>query len=120
MNAPPLAPHLPYGELDALLTRVEQAAAADPAQTPFLVRSIAGEVRRLRALVQQETTAALDAGTWTARRLVAEVHQQAEEIRRSAEAVRRRRVAEADEHTACLREAVLVALRVGDPEGAGA
>lgn len=106
--------YLPHREIDALLTRLEQADAVDPVKAARLLRLVAKEAQRLRAMALRLATEKLAEADREAREIVADALGHADSMRSAGLAVLNTRLDEADRLIATVREAFRVELRAAE------
>ncbi len=106
--------YLPHREIDALLTRLEQAEAVDPVKAARLLRLVAKEAQRLRDMALRLATEKLAEADHEAREIVADALDHADAMRSAGLAVLNTRLDESDRLIATVREAFRVELRAAE------
>jgi hypothetical protein len=107
----PWPPHFPHADIDALLTRLERATGADPAEARDLLALVAQEAQRLRTTVVRLSAARLSAAEREASTIVADAQASAATLRSAALEALDARLNEAERLTAAAREALGVERR---------
>ena len=107
-------PHIPHREIDALIDRLHAGATVDPAEAYRLLRLIAKEAQRLRAMSLRLTTGRLAEADREAQQIIAEALGHADSMRSVGLQVLNNRLDESERVLATLREAFRVELRAAE------
>ncbi|WP_435770803.1 hypothetical protein [Nocardioides sp. SYSU DS0651] len=107
-------PHVPHREIDALIDRLHAGATVDPAEAYRLLRLIAKEAQRLRAMSLRLTTGRLAEADREAQQIIAEALGHADSMRSIGLRVLNNRLDESERVLATLREAFRVELRAAE------
>ena len=109
-------PHVPHREIDALLERLRGIGTASPAEASRLLRLVAKEAERLRALALRLTSAKLAEADREASSIIADALGHADSVRSASLSVLNSRLDESERLLAALREAFHVERRAYDAE----
>ena len=101
----------PHREIDALISRLEDAITHDPAEVARLLRLVTKEVQRLRSISMRLTTEKLARADREASGILNEALGQADSMRAAGLAAMNARLDEADRLMATVRSAFRVELR---------
>jgi hypothetical protein len=104
-DADPWPPNFPHADIDALLERLEHAAA-DPAEARDLLALVAQEAQRLRGTVVRLSAARLSAAEREAHAIVSDAQASAAALRSAALEALDARLDEAERLTAAARDAL--------------
>lgn len=107
-------PHVPHREIDALIDRLDAGTEVDPAEAYRLLRLVAKEAQRLRAMSLRLTTARLAEADREAHLIIAEALGHADSMRSVGLSVLNNRLDESERLLATLREAFRVELRAAE------
>lgn len=111
---PTWPPHVPHREIDALIDRLDSGATIDPADAYRLLRLVAKEAQRLRAMAMRLTSAKLAEADREARFIIAEALGHADSMRTVGLSVLNTRLDESDRLLSTLRESFRVELRAAE------
>lgn len=111
-------PHVPHREIDALIESLRGVGSAGPVEAHRLLRLVAKEAERLRALSLRLTSAKLAEADREASSIIAEAVGHADSMRSLSLSVLNNRLDESERLIAALREAFRVERRAA--EGAAA
>lgn len=107
-------PHVPHREIDALIDRLDAGTEVDPAEAYRLLRLVAKEAQRLRAMSLRLTTAKLAEADREAHLIIAEALGHADSMRSVGLSVLNNRLDESERLLSTLREAFRVELRAAE------